>query len=68
MQTLPTQHPVGQDFALQTQLPPMQTWPREHAAPAPHPHEPEAVHMSAVVTSHAVHAPPAEPQRLVVGG
>jgi hypothetical protein len=34
-QTLPWQQPVGQDVALQTQLPPTHAWPTAHCGPLP---------------------------------
>jgi hypothetical protein len=60
----PLQHPFAHDVASQTHWPPTQRWPDAHAAFAPHVHAP-LVHASALVASHATHAPPADPHAVV---
>ncbi len=62
------QQPVGQDVALQTQLPATHCCPMPQAAEPPHLHCPAALHASALVASHAVQTAPAVPQLLAVGG
>jgi len=62
-----SQHPVGHELALQTQVPPEQTWPVAHAAPPPHLHCPPTVQVSAVLPQ-LTHDAPATPQEATVGG
>ena len=63
-QTLPAQHPVGQEVASQTHAPPTQRWPAPHAAPPPQV-QPPAMQPSALLGSQDTHAPPPAPH--VVG-
>ena len=64
--TLPVQHPVGQEVASHTQLPPLQRWPAPQAALAPHLHWPPA-QVSALLASQATQLAPLVPQVLVLG-
>jgi hypothetical protein len=66
LQTLPAQHPVGQEAALQTHAPPTHACPAPQAAPVPHLHAPP-LQVSEVVGSHFTHALPAAPQAAVLG-
>jgi hypothetical protein len=50
------------------QLPDTQCWCAAQAGPAPQPHEPAAVQLSASVSLHISHMLPAEPQALAAGG
>jgi hypothetical protein len=60
LQVVPSQQPSGQDVESQTHWPARQRWPVVHTAPPPHVQAP-AVHPSAAVPSHALHAAPAVP-------
>jgi hypothetical protein len=61
-QIFPSQQPLGQDLESQIQLPDEQRWPAAQAGPAPQPHEPAAVQLSATVGPQSAHVPPAAPQ------
>ena len=52
-QTFPSQHPFGQEVWSQTQLPATQCWRAAQAGPAPHPHAPAAVQLSAARRLHS---------------
>jgi hypothetical protein len=56
----PSQQPSGHDVESQTHCPARQRWPVVHAALPPHVQAP-AVHPSAALVLHAVHAPAAVP-------
>jgi hypothetical protein len=58
--TLPLQHPVGHDAALQTHWPPTHAWPPPHARPDPHEHEPP-LQPSDTAVEHCMHWAPPEP-------
>jgi hypothetical protein len=68
LQVVPEQHPVGHDVPSHTQLPCAQRWPAPQAGPAPQPQLPVAEQLSAVMTLHATHARPADPQLVSDGG
>ena len=61
-QMFPSQQPLGHEVTSQTQLPATQCWRAAQAGPAPQPHEPAAVQLSATVGPQSVQVPPAEPQ------
>ena len=60
VQTFPTQHPFGQDVALQTHDAIEHTWPDPQAVAPPHVHVPVDEHPSAVAP-HGLHVPPPAP-------
>ena len=64
------QQPVGQLVASQTQLPPLQCWPGEHAGRVPHlqPPLPVVPQLSAVTGLQPTHAEPLRPHAVIVGG
>ncbi len=59
---VPLQHPVGQEVALHTHVPPEHCWPAPHGAPDPQRHSPAAEQLSAWVALHATHVAPFAPQ------
>lgn len=64
LHVVPEQQPPGHETASQLQIPARQRWPAAHGAFVPHRHAP-AEQRSAVVTSHAAHAPPLTPHAAV---
>jgi hypothetical protein len=67
--TFASQQPVGHDVPSHTQaLEVLQRCPAAHAAPAPHPHWPDARHVLLVVVEQFWHALPLTPQLPVVLG
>lgn len=61
------QQPVGQDVPSQTQVLPMQRWPRAHVAPVPHRQAPAAEQLSARL-SQLTQVDPASPHVCTVRG
>jgi hypothetical protein len=60
----PEQHPAH-ERPSQMHWPPLQRWPSPHAAFAPHLQSPDVLsQVSALVSSHALHRPPAIPHAL----
>lgn len=64
VQTLPTQHPLGQLVASQTHAPPTHRCPEPHAAPAPHAQAPLR-QLSEAGAPHAAQVAPAVPHVVV---
>lgn len=65
LHVVPSQQPSGHDVESQTHCPARQRWPVAHVAPPPHVQAP-AVHPSAALASHALHAPAAVPHVVTV--
>jgi hypothetical protein len=64
---LPLQHPGHCEEVSQTQVPPWQRWPVEHAGPLPHVQAPLEEHPSAVIPQGAQEAPPVPHADAVAG-
>jgi hypothetical protein len=60
-QVAPEQQPLGQEVALQIQVPAEQIWPAAHCAPVPHWHAPVLEQLSESSVLHAEHAAPPIP-------
>lgn len=65
VQTLPVQHPLGQDVESQTQVPFEQRCPAPHAPPAPQRQAPAGEQLSEVEVSQATHVLPSVPQVVI---
>lgn len=60
-----SQHPVGHEAALHTQVPPTHCCPVLQGDPEPHQHSPMLLQLSARKVLHAVHAAPSMPHALI---
>jgi len=66
-QVEPVQQPPAHDIASQTQAPTTQCWPLPQVGPLPHEQAPEALQLSALLSSHATQAAPLAPHAIVPG-